>query len=142
MKFSRYTPPAGEKSKSPKPCPNCGFDLTDTDRNRDARVEGDSNQASGHQPQINDEDIKEATRLVVRETMEVIQPLLEKLNQANEEFNNAQANTGTAPSFDQQLSNLQQAAQDRQKLQEQKVAMKMSKLQSRFGNAGPQQLPS
>lgn len=124
-KFFRHSGMQNKGNSEHKNCPNCGYDSSNGHLSETEEVE-----------EVVDENIKAATKIVVAEAMKVFQPLLDKLGEASKQLNEEQGGSpapGQAQNFEDQLANLQSAAVQRQKFQEQKVAKKMQKIQSRFG---------
>lgn len=111
-------------------CENCGYDPSTGELSeKDREIEGEAEKVT-----IEQEDLEAATKVVVKEVMKVLQPLLDKLHEANEQFRHNQQSTSTdnTPSFEQQIANLQNAAKERIRIQEHKVAKKLRKIQTRF----------
>lgn len=80
---------------------------------------------------VEETHINEAVRIVVKKTMEILQPLLDKLGEAvAQQKKEAEANKET--DLADHLTKLHAAAVDRLALQEQKVAVRMGKVQARI----------
>ncbi|MCJ8289936.1 MAG: hypothetical protein HRT58_09750 [Crocinitomicaceae bacterium] len=79
-------------------------------------------------------EIEDLYKEQINDVTKVTQALIVKLDKANKQLKNEQtAVPGVqGQDFEQQLASLKTASMERQKLQEQKVAIKMQKLQSRF----------
>lgn len=114
-----------------KTCPHCHKDL-------EAKVpDALSVEASVdlNATQLLEEDlISKVSKEAIKQVLQHIQPLLEKLSEAHPD--NPNQVVGSMPvSADQnkqQLEQIQQAAQERIKKQEQQLASKLQKLQARF----------
>ncbi len=78
---------------------------------------------------IEEDHLKEATRIVVKRTMEVLQPLLDKLAEAVVQH---KKETNTEPSPGDELKKMHDAALQRLATQENKVAARMGKIQARI----------
>lgn len=117
-------------SRNPKLCPNCGYDSSQDD----AKKTKDTGSTKEKVVEIDEEALNDATQAVVKETMKVMQPLLDKLQQANEELKQSQlaATQQIGNGFEQQIENMRNAAMERLKLQESRVAKRIGKLQSKI----------
>lgn len=80
---------------------------------------------------VEEEDLNNATRIVVKRVMEVIHPMLEKLNTAAAQYKK-EAEAGRDSNTDDPLVKLQEAATERLALQERKVAARLGKIQARI----------
>lgn len=80
---------------------------------------------------IDEMQLSEATRIVVRETMKVLQPLLDKLGEAVEQ-QKQEAAAKQASATEDPLAKMKEAASERVKLQEQKIAQRVNQIQSRI----------
>ena len=99
-------------------------------------TQGNENASSPFE--LEESEMKQATKSVVKEVMKVLNPLLEKLNEANEQLKQQQPQMPSAMNMSQDglasnLEKLQKVSEERMKNQELKVAARMQKMQNRLG---------
>jgi hypothetical protein len=135
MRYLRFGSRNDKKSKS---ISEHQEDMEQADINKDGVIASEDVTAQidlnkdGVPAGISDEHLKEATKLVVKNVMEVLQPLLDKLAEAVAQ-QKQEANAASQPiSLEDQLAKLKEASAERLALQEQKIALRMQKLQSRL----------
>lgn len=141
------------RSKSSLTCPFCGHDSLEVDTAdvgaSDSNEQVADNATNSSPPtsdalttmneevQLEEEEMKKATQAVVKEALKVLNPLLEKLNEANEQLKQQQTTRPPAIDMSQDglaknLEQLQKVSEEKLKNQELKVAARMKKMQSRL----------
>lgn len=81
---------------------------------------------------FSDQQINQATKLVVKNVMEILQPLLDKLAEAVAQQKEEANVAGQSMSLEEQLKKLKEASAQRVAMQEQKIALRMQQLQARI----------
>ncbi len=118
-----------------KNCPHCGKSLTEEPEEAIIITEKEE-VAKSTAMEENEEDrlVTSITKKVVVEVMQTIRPLLEKLQELGKEQSApemAASNPNSQQSQEQLLQSLQAKATEQLKLREQKLSIRMKKLQSR-----------
>ena len=116
-----------------KTCPHCQKELTEPNEVLEEQIENAEvlNQSEEEPDRI----IEEATKKVVGQVLEVIQPLLEKLGEAHpgvKPDGPLGSELGSSQQYQVQLEQIQQAAKERLSRQEEHLKAKLQQLQSRF----------
>lgn len=92
----------------------------------------DKTGADGTPTGFSDQQMNQATKLVVKNVMEILQPLLDKLGEAVAQQKEEANAAGQSMSLEDQLKKLKEASAQRVAMQEQKIALRMQQLQARI----------
>lgn len=131
------------KKQEPRYCPHCGEELPRGGAKNPPAASSSDERSSNLPglPELNDEHLKAIAKQVVPEVMNVIKPLVDKLHLAMQQQQQEILSQGGAvisegEDYAKKMHDMQAAALERMKRQENKVAERMSRIQKRLGNFG------
>ncbi len=123
------TPKKGSHKTDETICNHCGKSVTNYDSNLSEITHDQMDNLI-----IDEEQTAQLTKTVMKNVMAQVTPLVETLGKAAEQHKQEQSGSAkpTEQSFENQLQQLSSSAEERIKIQEKKIALRMQKLSSRF----------